>query len=292
VRPGEAGNAKMSGWEADGISTVGGAWNVIIDHCSLTWATDENLSASGPQFEGDTPEEWRQNTSHKIVFNNCIIAEGLSNSTHSKGEHSKGTLVHDNVTDILILKNLFASNVERNPLFSGGSQGLVINNYISNPKEEAIHYALAANEWGNRELIPGIMGIIGNVIETGPDTRKNLSAGSFKGPVKVYWKDNRFYGNPGVMEITGEFTKLNEVPFWPEGLRIMQSDDVKEYVLENAGAFPWQRDSIDQQIIERTKNETLRIINSERDAGGYPETVPVFRKFNMSEDSIPGKHNL
>lgn len=31
VRPGEAGHAKASGWEVDGISTVGGAYEVIID---------------------------------------------------------------------------------------------------------------------------------------------------------------------------------------------------------------------------------------------------------------------
>ena len=34
VRVGEAGTAKKSGWEPDGISTDGGAYNVIVDHCS------------------------------------------------------------------------------------------------------------------------------------------------------------------------------------------------------------------------------------------------------------------
>ena len=87
VRPGEAGKAKKSGWEADGIATGGGAYNVIIDHCSCTWATDENLSASGPRFEGKNVEEWRKNTSHKITISNCIVSQGLSMSTHSKGEH-------------------------------------------------------------------------------------------------------------------------------------------------------------------------------------------------------------
>src|SRR5262249_18108355 len=61
VRPGEAGHAKKSGWEPDGLSTLRTAYNVIVDHCSFTWAVDENLSASGKFFEGKTPEEWRQN---------------------------------------------------------------------------------------------------------------------------------------------------------------------------------------------------------------------------------------
>ena len=36
-----------------------------------------------------------------ITFSNNIIAESLAYSTHSKSEHSKGSLIHDNVTGIL-----------------------------------------------------------------------------------------------------------------------------------------------------------------------------------------------
>lgn len=278
VRPGEAGREKKSGWEVDGIATVGGAYNVIIDHCSLTWATDENLSASGPQFEGLTPDEWRENTSHRIIFSNCIIAEALSNSTHSKGEHSKGSLVHDNVTDILIINNLYASNVERNPLFKGGVYGLIVNNLIHNPGQAAIHYSLSPTEWQGREWLPGKMVVAGNVIEAGPDTRRNIAAGSFRGPVEVYWKDNSFNGSPEGREFSGEFTRLEETPFWPEGLKRLPSEEVKEYVLENAGAFPWERDPIDQRIIDNVRNGKSRVINSEREVEGYPDTKPVLRR--------------
>ena len=97
VRPGDAGEPKRSGWSPDGLTTSGGdAYNVLVDHCSFTWAVDENLSASGERTEGP------DSTSHNITFSNNIIAECLSNSSHEKGPHSKGTLIHDFCRDIAL----------------------------------------------------------------------------------------------------------------------------------------------------------------------------------------------
>lgn len=283
VRPGEAGQDKKSGWEVDGIATGEGAFNVIIDHCSATWATDENLSASGPRFEGADVNEWRKNTSHKVVFSNCIIAEGLSNSTHSKGEHSKGSLIHDNATEILIIGNLYACNKQRNPLFKGGVQGLVINNFIFNPGNAAVHFSLVAQEWQGHEWITGKMGVEGNVIEYGPDSRSTMVVGSFRGPVELYWKDNKIIAPPEVVELSGSFTRVEERPVWPKGLTVIPVDKVKESVLINAGAFPWERDEIDKRIVAGVKAGTGSIINSEMEVGGLPVTKPVYRKFNEDE---------
>ncbi|MEJ1968144.1 MAG: hypothetical protein WDN03_05815 [Rhizomicrobium sp.] len=133
VRVGEAGAAKKSGWEEDAISTVGGAHDVIVDHCSFTWATDENMSASGSRFVGDTPESWREHTSHRITYSNNIAAEGLAYATHYKVEHSKGSLIHDNATDILLVNNLYAHDYERNPLLKGGVHLAMVNNLIFDP---------------------------------------------------------------------------------------------------------------------------------------------------------------
>ncbi len=286
VRPGEAEQEKKSGWEVDGIGCAKGAWNVIIDHCSVTWSTDENISPSGPRFDGAGPEEWRENTSHNIVISNCIIAEGLSNSTHSKGEHSKGTLVHDNASGILITGNLYSCNMQRNPLFKGGAQGVVSNNYIYNPGNAAIHFGLVESEWEGHEWLTGIMVVEGNHIEAGPDTRSNMVAGSFRGPVEVFWSDNMFTPSSDRKEFNGTFTRLESRPFWPDGLRSIQSSEVKKNVLQNAGAFPWDRDYIDKRITEGAADGTGRIINSENEVGGYPAFKPVYRKFNPDDWDI------
>ena len=284
VRPGEAGQAKKSGWEVDGISTIKGAFNIIIDHCSLTWATDENLSASGPRHNGADVNEWRKSTSHRVVFSNCIIAEGLSNSTHAKGEHSKGSLIHDNATDILIIGNLYAHNMQRNPLFKAGVYGLIINNYIYNPGNAAIHYGAAPQSWAGFDWITGKMVVEGNVIEAGPDTRETISVGFFNGPpVDVFWKNNRIVSKREIRELSGTYTLTDIMPFWPDGLIVMPVEHVRDWILNNAGAFPWDRDEIDKRIISEVKSWTGRIIDSEQDVGGYPKIKPVYRKFNLEE---------
>jgi len=279
VRPGEAGHEKKSGWEVDGISTTMGAYNIIVDHCSLTWATDENLTAGGPRFYGDNTEEWRKNTSHRIVFSNCIIAEGLSKSKHSKGEHSKGSLIHDNTTEILIIGNLFANNMQRNPYCKGGTQVTILNNYIYNPGKAAIHYNLVRREWKGFDWVTGKIVIVGNSIEFGNDSRSNISGGYFRGPVEVFWKDNLITAEFNVKELSGNYTLLKSAPFWPEELVIKPAADVKESVLKNAGAFPWDRDEIDKRIISEIQMGTGKIIDSEKDVGGYPNINPVYRKF-------------
>lgn len=276
VRPGEAGQAKKSGWEVDGIATGQGAFNVIIDHCSTTWATDENLSASGPRFEGETHEEWRKNTSHKITISNCIIAAGLSHSTHAKGEHSKGTLVHDNATEILVYGNLYANNVDRHPHCKGGSQTAIVNNFIYNPGRSAVSYHLVPNEWKGHDPVAGKMSVEGNYVEYGPNTSDQIVAGNFKGgAVEVYWKDNKVISKTTVKEFNGNPSFVDKPTVWPDGLAPLPVSEVKDRALEHAGAFPWDRDAIDQQIIDEIKSNAGQIIDSEKEAGGYPVIKPA-----------------
>src|SRR5205085_1977307 len=123
-----------------------------------------NMSASGPRFTGKTPDEWRSGTSHRITFSNNIAAEGLANATHAKIEHSKGSLIHDNVSDLLIIGNLYAHNVERSPLFKGGVRGVIVNNFIYDPGQRAVHYNLMPEEWGDHPYEIGQMVAVGNVL--------------------------------------------------------------------------------------------------------------------------------
>lgn len=287
VRPGEAGRAKKSGWEADGISGVG-ASNVIVDHCSCTWAIDENLTASGERFGGgDSVEDWRAKTSHHVTFSNCLIAEALSNSTHGKGEHSKGSLLHDNTTFLTVVGNLYASNTERNPLAKGGVHAVIVNNWISNPGRRAIHHALVASEWGKHSPVTSRLAIVGNVLEHGANTppKMPLFANHYDSPLELFMEDNlafdREHRPAPLLEPSVSPQQIK--PPWPDGLVPMPAEKVKEFIAKNVGARPWDRDPIDARIVKAALDGTGKIIDSELEAGGYPDRPATRAPFQPEE---------
>ena len=289
VRPGEAGFPKKSGKDFDSISTQGISYNIIVDHCTLTWGTDENLSASGPRFVGKTPDEWRAGTSRNITFSQNIIAESLRFSTHGKIEHSKGSLIHDNVTGVLIWGNLYAHNYERNPMFKGGVWAVMVNNLIFNPGQRAVHYNLMAEEWGSNPWQIGRIVAVGNVLRAGQDTPDGLPflmIGGY-GDLEYYGRDNLAvdrWGEP--LPMFGRYTTtpakiipLKAAPFWPAGLEAKPASAVQQWVLAEAGARPWDRDALDVQLISDTAEGRGNIIDSESDLHGYPTHKPTRRPF-------------
>jgi hypothetical protein len=292
VRTGTAGMSKRTGWEPDAMGTVS-AYNVIVDHCSMTWSVDENLSASGKRFIGANPDEWRQHTSHAITFSNNILAEGLANATHAKGEHSKGSLIHDNVTDILIIGNLYAHDAERSPLFKGGVHGSILNNLIYDPGQRAVHYNLIAAEWGEHPFQVGKISLVGNVMRAGPSTPNDVALFMLggAGDVELYMKDNIAVDRLGrPMPMLGRYTtspaKIIEVktaPSLPEGVKLLPAVDVENSVIANAGARPWDRDEHDWRVVADTIEGRGRIIDSEQEVGSYPVQLATHQAFNPAD---------
>lgn len=293
VRPGTAGYPKKSGWEPDGISTRNQGVNVIIDHCSLTWAIDENLSVSGSSFEGATPEEWRRNTSHCVTFSHNLIAEGLSHATHARGEHSKGSLIMDNATEILIVGNLYAHCSQRHPLAKGGTQVAVVNNLIFNPGVQAIAYRLPDVLWHDRVQVQGRLDIVGNKMLAGPNTSPQLPLLQLEGigDLAAHLDDNLNWDQAGkpvpltgtLPDTTGHILASAARVHWPPGLKPLPAAQVEESVLNDAGARPWDRDAIDQRIIRQVRERAGRIIDQEQDVGGYPAPPATHASFNPNE---------
>jgi hypothetical protein len=305
IRPGAGTRPRKSGWEIDGLTAGGGAHDVIVDHCSLSWATDENLSASGPPFQGKTPDDWRRNTSHRVTFSHCIVGEGLEDSTHSKGPHSKGTLIHDNTADIALFGNLYISNADRNPLFKSGARATVVNNVIHNPGGRVMQFGYVPSQYQGREVQRTALTITGNVVRKGPSSAAEMvffEVWPNYGPCDFYLSDNLFFdaaGQPLPVSLgtrdrtrfrpgfsapmpggsgyeyriapyapTSEMRQVDSPPLWPPRLKPRPAAETQAWVLANAGARPWDRDATDRRLVAEAHAGGGKIIDFESEVGG------------------------
>ena len=286
VYTGVDGQPKRSGWEADALSTVA-ARNVVVDHCTFLWGVDENMSASGPRFTGTTVEDWRNGTSRNITFSNNLAAEGLADASHPKGEHSKGSLIHDNATGIVFYRNVWAHNVERNPLIKGGAQALMINNLIYNPQHRAVQYNLMNLEWVGHDYVTGQITAIGNVMRGGNDTNADLPFLTLggDGDLEYYGRDNLHVDRHG--KSLPEFGRYGEtraqlvrakVPLAPvAGYKILPVRDVETSVLASAGARPWARDAEEIRVLFFIAEGRGEVIDDENEVSAYPQVKDPVR---------------
>jgi len=253
-------------------------YNIIVDHTSLSWGVDENLTNWFPQ--SDITSQWN------------IIAEGLSNSTNTKGEHSKGYLVGDSAKRVTVAHNLFAHNVDRNPQVKPDTEAEVINNLVYNwakPVNGSTYFGGSAD--GASDLILG--NAIANHYIPGPDTPtgsndKGIAIGLYD-PIssesKLYVKDNIGPGRP--TNSGDDWLIVNGNPAYRSLTSVISSDtvtiypvgNVKDAILQNSGAniglnsdgtYFSRRDIIDDQIISNVLNKNGSIINNPSEVGGWP----------------------
>jgi gamma-glutamyltranspeptidase/glutathione hydrolase len=262
VRPGDQGARGAKKWEPDGIATVGANHDILIEHCSATWSIDENLSASGYDAEAGKH-------AGRIVFRNNIIAQGLHEATHSKGGHSKGSLILDGTREVAIVGNLYAGNVERNPVFKLDTSGVIVNNVMACPGERAIHASVPeADSVGKLARLS----VVGNTVLLGPESK--VSTAIFEGSAEAFFNDNAgtdAQGRP-LPPLRRVFQTLDAPPLWPAGLRARPAAQALWHVARFAGARPAERDGIDRRIVGEALSGALKIIDSQSEVGGYPKT--------------------
>jgi len=251
-------------------------YNVIVDHCSVSWAIDENM------------DSW--NPAHDITFQWCISGEALDSSLHVKGPHSKGMLIGPDTKKISIHHNLFAHNVDRNPLISVDTESEVINNVVYNWKAVGLNLGNCYPEHAE------VSNVIGNFF------KKGVNSNSIPFRVTNCWVNSKVYvrGNvgPGRLTDSGDEWSLvrNDV-----GVQIKSATPVVEslmktihpvsqayeLVLQKAGAIAPERDPVDERIINDVKNGTGQIIDSQDEVGGWPVYDPGTAPADTDHDGMP-----
>jgi hypothetical protein len=287
-------------------STGSSVYNVVVDHCSISWAIDENLEIyeiAGADL-------------HDITVSNSIISESLYDSLHPEGPHSKGVIVGKNTERVSLIRNLFAHNYDRNPLLQGISSA-VINNLIYNARED----------WGPTMISPWVthkteVAYAGNVVKKGINSRSDQAI-FLLGPVnnsdtwpylddsKLYVDDNIFFkadsdyqepssdGWDAVIDYWGnkQSMQVQKPSIWPPNAYAFSSKTVEQFIIDNVGARPDDRDTVDSRIINDVISGTGTIINSQNDVGGWPSLAQKSITLNLpsnphADDDNDGYSNL
>lgn len=220
---------------------VEGAKDVMLDHISLSWATDENFG--GTQGAENVTMQW------------SLIGEGIIG-------HSKAIILTTAATNFSFHHNIFAHNEERHPRLQTGKVEF-INNIIFNHQAGSIIETRA-----DHAFVPIELNYIGNWMIDGPELspgaswyQKNLNIKE----VNVYLEDN----NHGSIGNPSRATKNNFSMPYP--INISAGQTIKQPLLTGAGAYHFSRDSVDTRIID----ETTRGVKNPGYATSYPQISEV-----------------
>jgi pectate lyase len=278
-------------------STAKPVKNIVIDHCSFSWAIDEIVSTWGPH--------------DNITFTNNIFAEPLNESIHPQDDgsgyekHGFGVLLGSHPgSSITMVGNLFAHTVERNPL-SRAAELVFVNNLVYNRAD--LDMDLQSQ---NGRVTKS--SVAGNVFLRGPsfgrDTRpvfvRTNTAYSLVLGSRVYTHDNSAPGSTsgGIVMLTGgdvlsSLLQTVTVPIWNSGLtaRSTANNAVYDRVLKYAGARPTDRDTVDRRIVLNVKNRNGQLVNCvsangstrcAKNAGGWPSLAQ-----NRRTLTLPANHS-
>jgi pectate lyase len=296
IRPGNAG--AIRGERNDAIELLGphagseaGAYNVVIDHVSMSWSEDEIFST------------WYAGV-HDVTVSYCILSEALAESRHPEGYHSTGMLIGRGSNRVSVHHCLFAHNGYRNPTIQNNGLHEITNNVIYD-------WGLLATKIWDAEGTT-FVNVVGNTYVAGPsragsarevvvnptkDTPVGLPHIYLRGNLgPSYTSTDAGAGEDEWSALTGSATDGAQPA--PTDYRVDEAyetclDDgdtataAYAEVMAEAGATAPRRDAVDQRVLLEVRTKGGGIIDDPMDVGGYPQMQSGSPPPDRDGDGIP-----
>ena len=233
--------------------------NIIIDHCSFSWASDETVSIPGMGTATHNTVQW------------CLISEALNNSTHGKGPHGFGSILGGK--NASFHHNLYAHLTDRAPALSAN-----IGDFRNNVIYDAKGFGA------------GNFNYVGNYIRRGrkPNTfwwwgpRPFLDGNWLEGADNA--DQTRLF--PGDKQLPRDTP--HTIPAWAQ-VSTQSAKAAFERVLATSGATLPKRDPVDQRLVQQVRRGTGKIIDSQDEVGGWPQLKSAAPSEDSNNDGMPDK---
>ena len=257
LRPGDAADGPPFE-DRDALQIIGRedgrleVYNIVIDHVSLSWSTDEAFST------------WYAGV-RDVTVSHCLIAEALDRAGHPQGAHSKGFLIGDHTRRLAMLRNVLAHNDDRNPIFKGDTSALVVNNFIYDPGRWPVTF------FDEEDAGPMLTSLIGNDFVYGPSSQADhatvLVGRSVNDGTRIYLDGNRGWDLSDSQRslVSAEsghgavFVDVPPVSVLP--LTVTSVEALEPTLLSIAGSRPAARNPEDARVIETIRTRGGRIID-------------------------------
>ncbi|GHA74977.1 pectate lyase family protein [Pontibacter akesuensis] len=262
--------------------------NIIIDHCSISWATDEVAS-------------FYDNENFTMQW--CLVSESLNESVHTKGAHGYGGMWGG--MGASFHHNLLAHHNSRLPRFNGAR-------YHKQPAKEVVDYVNnVVYNWGGNSSYGGEEGnhnMVNNYYKAGPATSSSKSSRIVNPSISDEFGYGKFYVSGNLVAGNAAVSADN----WNGGVQGAPIAEVKAAQPFNVVAIPEQtataayeellnkvgaslhRDAVDQRVIADVRAGTGAngkngngLIDSQEDVGGWPELRSETAPADADKDGIP-----
>jgi len=274
--------------------TITGAKNVVIDHNSMSWSTDE---IAGTWY-----------TVNNITWSHNIFSEGLHDAgVNSQGPAGRGLLIGVGVEsgNISLHHNYIASSYQRNPAIDVGGLVDIVNNLI---------YRAETREGQHNGESGGTANWVKNKWIAGPESSTGWGGIQLRNPFPrmAYFEDNIgiYRRNNSEPQWAAAATNYNE-PYNPSlgyhsetrfsapPVTEYEVDSLEDMLLPTVGAFLPRRDSVDRRLMEEFRTGRGQVpdcISSShrggsagcgRNVGGFPSYSGGPAPRDSDGDGIP-----